>query len=210
MSIKQVFNAAEVCTSLGPVTIKPGHKFNTGADKANETKHICDSIRTLDTNGQVYIRSSIMQKKFGRWTRENGVLPVEKQDDPSLHEALTFFEDQVNKSLGATVRSVYTNGDTAWLKTSEDFDALDWDGKKLATPFKYGTGQYQLIIRATQLYKGIHGATPFKHSVLFRVCQLRYMETAPISMFEVETSTLPKVASVPPKKRKMETVADTE
>jgi len=75
---------------------------------------------------------------------------------------------------------------TAWFKVANDFKVFDFKQKEILGDFKYGQGKYQFVIRACNVFNGSHGAKQFKHSIMFRICQLRFEKGENDSLFADE------------------------
>lgn len=196
---KLLLSAKDVPATVVSVSIGKANNYCTGvaSKPLTRSKHVIRNLRVNQFSKALYIRSNIMEKKFGVWVRENGVLPIERTDDEDLFAAIKHFEDKVQDEVdiklncegGGAVRPIYlTEKETAWIKLSLDFEAFAWDGKKIPSPFQFGTGSYQLVIRATNLYCGEHGSSDYKCSVMFKVCQIRYQEEKATCMFECSDS----------------------
>lgn len=191
---KLIIDAANVPSQVTEVTVGNANNFSTGgSNKQSKLKHVLKTLRVGDKKQQLYIRSGVMQKKFGVWVRENAVLPVERCDDEVLYSAIKHFEAKTEQALSTPdtkelVRPLYSpDKETAWIKLALDFEAFNWQGKKIPAPFQFGTGSYQLILRATNIYCGEHGTKDYKYSVLFKICQIRYQEEKLESMFDCDT-----------------------
>lgn len=190
---KLILNASDVPNLVTSVTIGSANNFTTGvaSKPSTRSKHVIRNLRVEGNKKTLYIRSNRMDKRFGVWVRENGVLPIERTDDEALFQALKHVEKKVNAELHRTngdmekVRPLYSpEKETAWIKLALDVEAFTWDGERIPKPFHFGNGSYQLIIRATNLYCGEHGTLDYKYSVMFKVFQIRYLEETATFLFD--------------------------
>lgn len=190
-----ILNAQNVSAKLTPLkllkstNLKP---FNTGASESNTS-----IWKVVDENNRgLIIRTSVFSQSYGNFIAKNGTIPIDREDDEHLYNAIIFYEGKINELLQLEnntnanfIRSTYKDATRAgWFKTSKDLIVVDWSGKKLPEPFEFGCGRYQMAIRAYYLYHGPHGNTEYKYSVLFKVVQIRFKKEEPELMFDFDDS----------------------
>ena len=92
----------------------------------------------------------------------SGSLP----DLPEMHAQSYLSHPKLRPSLSEDKRCYF-------IKLAKDVQVYSWNGEPLPST-QCGPGEYQLLLRISNIYFGQHGATPYSASAQVRVAQIRY------------------------------------
>ena len=178
--------------------IKPGPFYTI---KASGAKPTIPLIRVRSKLGEVImIQTESFYLHHGPVKTQDGTYLFAKceEDSPQLHSLITRLESAAELSLKSSLqtnelnipdkyrRTLYRESDedknlrptynptgTAFFKLAADCQVYNWMGRQTVKE-ELDRGRYQIILRASNIYIGQHGHTPFPASLQFKVAQIRY------------------------------------